>query len=601
MDKCSSAMIGAQVFLSLLMRAACAVLCLAAPVVAQTVNVTLEKGDLTVSGRLLVAAQDRLVVATEVGEIDLLPSEVTCSGRACPVLEPLPPQIVPERMRRIELSSIDKMIVVRGELRGLVDDRLIVDVPGIGLVSLRHRGLRCSGPGCRVTVAMIAPPEPAPAPAPLAPPLQIVGAQDLIDGLLVPLLSGFAAQKGAEGELRRLSDSTSLMSLEQNAGTFFLGRTNPSVAFGALASGAADFAITARQPNAGEVAALTEAGMGDLRGTAAETLLAVDGLAIATHPALGLSELTIAQLAGIYRGEITNWSSVGGPDQPITVLAREPGSGEREIFGDAILGAAQTRSARSAIIVSSTSDMRDILRSAPYAVGYVWESYSEGLGRVDLVGSCGIKNPDDNFAYRTGDGALSARFYLYANPKTQNDAAQALAQYAGSASAQTALFASRFGNLEVDRMPLAVMPAYARSMTTGPDLQIKLAARLIAEAGKWDRLSTTYRVAQGTVPMPVDSRSEAQLLSYLEGLSDAEQIAVIGFGNSGGDFAQTVEASMADAGWVADRLAEIGKTQLAGKTVVSAGYGDLGHLFCQEDAIGASLNRRVEIWVPKAE
>lgn len=597
-------MTGSRVLISSLIGAVCAVVLLAVPLAAQTVNVTLETGagDLTVSGRLLVAEEDRLVVATQVGEIELLPSEVTCSGRACPVLDPLPPQTVPERMRRIELSSIDKMIVVRGELRGLVDDRLIVDVPRIGLVSLRHRGLRCSGPGCRVTLAMITPPEPAPVPTALAPPLQIVGAQDLIDGLLAPLLNGFAEQKGSQSELRRLSDSTYLMSLEENAGTFFVGSTNPSVAFGAMASGAADFAITARQPNAGEVAALVSAGLGDLRGTEFETLLAVDGLAIATHPALGISKLTIEQLAGVYRGEITNWSSVGGPDQPITVLAREPGSSEREIFGNAIFGGTQARSARSAIIVSSTDDMVDILRSAPYAVGYAWGAFSDGLGRVDLVGSCGIKSSDDSFAYRAGDGALSAGFYLYANPKTKSDVAQAFARYARSASAGAALFGSRFGNLEMARMPLAVMPAYSRSMTTGPDLQVEFAARLTIEAGKWDRLSTTYRFTDdGSVSVSVDSRSEGELLSYLEGLPDTDQIAVIGFGNSGGDFARTVEETMTDARRVADRLVETGRGQLARKTLVSAGYGDLGHLFCEDDPIGAKLNRRVEIWVPQAE
>ncbi|MEP2922396.1 MAG: substrate-binding domain-containing protein [Sulfitobacter sp.] len=590
-------------FTSLLAGIVTGALFLAAPLAAQTVNVTLETGDgdLSVSGRLLVSRNDRLVVATQVGNLELTPDEVSCSGRACPVIGPLPNQVVPQRMRRIELSSIDKMIDVQGELRGVVNERLIVEVRGIGLVSLSPRGLRCSGPGCRVTAAMIEALEPIAVPSAVSP-IQIVGAQDLMDGLLTPLLAGYAAQKHVRSEQRRLSGATSQVSLEQNSGMFFLSGTNPSVAFAALASGAADFAITARPPSEGEVAALVAAGLGDLRGTASETMLAVDGLRIVTHPALGLSELTIAQLGAIYRGEITNWSAVGGPDQPITVLAREPGSGEYEIFNKAISGMAQAGPMRSAIIVSSTKDMVDILAATPYALGYVWEAFSDGLGSVDLVGSCGIKSADNIFAYRTGDGALAARFYLYANPETQTDAAKAFAQYADSAAAQAALSQTRFDVLGISRVPLAVMPAYARATPAEPELRAQLGARLIIEAEKWDRLSATYRIAQdGQTLLLSGGASEAQLLNYLEKTAQADQIAVIGFGSGEGDFAQTVEASVADAARVADHLAAAGKTQLAGKTVVSAGYGSVGHLFCEEDAIGARLNRRVEIWVPKLE
>ncbi|WP_198299125.1 substrate-binding domain-containing protein [Bordetella genomosp. 13] len=42
--------------------------------------------------------------------------------------------------------------------------------------------------------------------------------------------------------------------------------------------------------------------------------------------------LTSEQLAGIFSGRITNWSDVGGPNQPITVVYRPDGSGTTEIF-----------------------------------------------------------------------------------------------------------------------------------------------------------------------------------------------------------------------------------------------------------------------------
>lgn len=42
-----------------------------------------------------------------------------------------------------------------------------------------------------------------------------------------------------------------------------------------------------------------------------------------THPGVGVSNLTAAQLVGIYSGEITNWNEVGGTDLRIKVVRRE--------------------------------------------------------------------------------------------------------------------------------------------------------------------------------------------------------------------------------------------------------------------------------------
>ncbi|MDJ0719212.1 MAG: substrate-binding domain-containing protein [Prochloraceae cyanobacterium] len=52
-----------------------------------------------------------------------------------------------------------------------------------------------------------------------------------------------------------------------------------------------------------------------------------DAIAIATHPSLSVSGLTIAQLQDIYTGKITNWLKVGGPDLPIVAYSRHPQEG----------------------------------------------------------------------------------------------------------------------------------------------------------------------------------------------------------------------------------------------------------------------------------
>lgn len=63
-----------------------------------------------------------------------------------------------------------------------------------------------------------------------------------------------------------------------------------------------------------------------------EHIIAFDGIALVVHPSNEISELTAEQISKIYKGEITNWSEVGGKDEAIEVVSREEGSGTRSAF-----------------------------------------------------------------------------------------------------------------------------------------------------------------------------------------------------------------------------------------------------------------------------
>jgi len=52
----------------------------------------------------------------------------------------------------------------------------------------------------------------------------------------------------------------------------------------------------------------------------------------------GVGQVTGDQLKGLYKGEITNWSELGGPDREIQVLGRVKGSGTRTSFVSNVFG-----------------------------------------------------------------------------------------------------------------------------------------------------------------------------------------------------------------------------------------------------------------------
>ena len=58
-------------------------------------------------------------------------------------------------------------------------------------------------------------------------------------------------------------------------------------------------------------------------------------LAVIVNPSNPVSQLTRQQLEAIFRGKITNWKQLGGPDMKIIVYSRETSSGTYEFFKEA--------------------------------------------------------------------------------------------------------------------------------------------------------------------------------------------------------------------------------------------------------------------------
>ncbi|WP_009631844.1 PstS family phosphate ABC transporter substrate-binding protein [Synechocystis sp. PCC 7509] len=69
--------------------------------------------------------------------------------------------------------------------------------------------------------------------------------------------------------------------------------------------------------------------------------VAIDGIAIAVHPNLNISGLTLGQLQEIYTGKLTNWQQLGGIDLPIVPYSRQLNEGgTTEFFAENVLNGA---------------------------------------------------------------------------------------------------------------------------------------------------------------------------------------------------------------------------------------------------------------------
>ncbi|MBM4422797.1 MAG: phosphate ABC transporter substrate-binding protein [Chloroflexi bacterium] len=111
-----------------------------------------------------------------------------------------------------------------------------------------------------------------------------------------------------------------------------------------------------------------------------EFVVARDAIAIIVHPANPVNQISLTQLSAIYRGEITNWRSVGGEDRPIVLLSRETNSGTHVFFLEHVLrlGKKDDKSLFSpdTLLMPSSEGISAEVRQNPNALGY------DGLGYV---------------------------------------------------------------------------------------------------------------------------------------------------------------------------------------------------------------------------
>jgi len=106
--------------------------------------------------------------------------------------------------------------------------------------------------------------------------------------------------------------------------------------------------------------------------------IAYDGIAVIVNPDVELTSLTKDQVQAIFAGEVTNFSEVGGPDAPITVVSREEGSGTRGAFEELVLEYKDANGEKqikpivdSALLQQSNGQLLTVVATTPNSIGYL--------------------------------------------------------------------------------------------------------------------------------------------------------------------------------------------------------------------------------------
>ncbi|MBM7708721.1 phosphate ABC transporter substrate-binding protein PstS [Enterococcus lemanii] len=119
--------------------------------------------------------------------------------------------------------------------------------------------------------------------------------------------------------------------------------------------------------------------------------VAAVGITPIINQAVGLTNISMADLRRVFLGEVINWQEVGGNDLPIVLLNRASGSGTRNTFERWVL---QGETAKQSQEQDSTGMVRQIVADTPGAISYLAFSYV--TEEVDTLAIDGIEPTDEN-------------------------------------------------------------------------------------------------------------------------------------------------------------------------------------------------------------
>jgi len=141
-----------------------------------------------------------------------------------------------------------------------------------------------------------------------------------------------------------------------------------------LISGTCDIATSSRNIKEKEISLAKQKGINPN-----EIKVALDGLAVVVNPNNPVGKLTLAQLADIFTGRVTNWKELGGKGEKIVVLSREVNSGTHVYFKEHVLRKNDPNSKEefvsSALMLSSSQAIADEVAGNSAAVGYYGMGY----------------------------------------------------------------------------------------------------------------------------------------------------------------------------------------------------------------------------------
>ncbi len=374
--------------------------------------------------------------------------------------------------------------------------------------------------------------------------------------------------KTATPELERLISASS----KSNSLEIELFSHGSSTGFKDLLSQETDIAMSSRKIKKKEIQALQSL-YPSINGHAAEHIIAFDALAIIVHPDNPINQLTIDQLAQIYSGRITNWESLGGLEQPISLHARDNNSGTYDTFKSLVLKPNDAQLAEFTERHESSAELAQAVINDVSAIGFVGVSHTSTSKVVAISGNeLNAAVLPEEHTIGTEDYPLSRKLYLYLPTEIGNSLAQEFVAFSQSTIGQRL---AKRSNL-VSYFPVKSKPKLAKVKLTGQFNNLRTLG---------ERLSISFKFEDESINAK-NKRDLERLRSY-HAQNPKQKIVFAGFEP------ETQMDNSEIINWMKLLHSQVAETDISAWEVLVGPHsfvGDIGQ-------VQQAMDRRIEVWV----
>lgn len=501
--------------------------------------------------------------------------------------------LAPAAAQDVTLTSSDGKVSVNGTLLSY-DGEFFRIKTVYGALTLDGTGVTCAGVGCPNLETYVAE-------------FSVAGARVLGESLMPALVEMFAEQSGMLVQ-RLVRDDLNysyvlrLRDSGQDVVRIAFRISNSDDGFAALLAGDTDMVLSTREITQAEAKAAYRAGLGDMKRAARSRIMALDGLVPVVASGTPVDTISLADLAAVFAGKITNWQDIGGPNAPIYLHMLVPDAGFAQQFEADVMTPKNLVLSDLARRHATAAEVVDAVAADPFAIGISRFSELGNAKMLALRGNCGMAFSASPRALKTKDYPLATPLFLYTPMRRFPKVARAFLTFLRSPASQRAVRHVGFVDQDVSRIGIEDQgKRFANAIAAAGD-EIKLAElqRMVEALRPASRLSTTFRFNAGSSSLDAQSRSNVVLLARLleAGTYEGRELIFVGFSDGKGDAAvnRKIAARRAKAVRAAVRLAATTMKPAQMSLSVEA-FGEALPMACDDSDWGRQVNRRVEVWV----
>ncbi len=231
-------------------------------------------------------------------------------------------------------------------------------------------------------------------------------------------ISGASIQvKGSDTEVNLVQRMSELFMEKHPAAAIAVTGGGSGTGIAALINRQTDIANSSRAMKQEEIKRAKDKGVDPVA-----VVFALDGLALVTHQSFPLDALNLDELAGVFKGNISNWKEINGPDIPVSLYGRQSNSGTFIFFRDYVLKGDYSQNMKR---MNGTAQIVEALKQDRGGIGYVGIGYVvdrqgkviPGIRVLNIAKDAGSQavSPLDPENVKSGLYPISRPLYQYTN------------------------------------------------------------------------------------------------------------------------------------------------------------------------------------------